>query len=267
MMLALVLVVTISSTFPAAVIRSLDGRAGSSIRSAFGVRAPRGSHHCLELTRHDGPITFARGSQRAALSSLRVARTDFGVGLTDDHGFEIDLVEHFLAAIGGLGIGGGVLATLDGPELPILDGGARAFVDALIALEIPPMPRRWIVQKPGKVTWKESVYDFDVMESVEIVVLTEFEHPGIGQQRASWDGDARRFADEIAPARTFGFVDDADDLCNSSRARLAALASTGDDAAMKALATQCCSSTRTAWLAAILDAPRPTSRQSTSCST
>ena len=79
----------------------------------------------LELTRHDGPITFARGSQRAALSSLRVARTDFGVALSDDHGFEIDLVEHFLAAIGGLGIGDGILATLDGPELPILDGGPR----------------------------------------------------------------------------------------------------------------------------------------------
>ena len=60
------------------------------------------------------------------------------MGLTDDHGLEVDLVEHLLAAIGGLGIGGGVLATLEGPELPILDGGARAFVDALVALEIPP---------------------------------------------------------------------------------------------------------------------------------
>jgi len=189
----------------------------------------------LELARHDGPITFARGSQRARLSSLRVARTDFGLGLTDGHGFEIDLVEHFLAAIGGLGIGGGILATLDGPELPILDGGARAFVDALMVLEIPPVPRRWIVQKPGNVKWKESVYDFDVMDSVELVVVTEFAHPGIGRQRASWNGDARRFADEIAPARTFGFVNDAEDLWNSSRARLAALASTGDAAATKAL--------------------------------
>ena len=117
-----------------------------------------------------------------------------------------------------------------------MDGGARAFVDALIALEIPPVPRRWIVQKPGKVKWKESEYDFGVMDSVELVVVTEFAHPGIGQQHASWNGDARRFADEIAPARTFGFVNDAEGLWNSSRARLAALASMGDDAATNALA-------------------------------
>jgi UDP-3-O-[3-hydroxymyristoyl] N-acetylglucosamine deacetylase len=188
----------------------------------------------LTLTRHDGPITFARGVRRAELSSLRVARTDFGVGLTDDHGFDIDLVEHFLAAIGGLGIGGEVLATLEGPELPILDGGARTFVDALVRLEIPRAPRRWVVKKPGRLAWADSVYEFDVMNGIDIVVETEFAHPAMGRQRASWNGDPRQFADDIAPARTFGFAKDAEDLWRKGRAELGALASTGTEAATKA---------------------------------
>lgn len=178
----------------------------------------------VTLTRHDGPITFARGNTRAELASLRVARTDFGVALRDDHGFEVDLVEHLLAAIGGLGIGAEVLATLEGPELPILDGGARAFVDALARLEIPRASRRWAIQKAGKVEWKDSVYEFDVLEGIEIVVDAEFPRP-VGRQRASWNGDPRRFSDEIAPARTFGFAMDAEALWRNGRAQLARLAS------------------------------------------
>jgi UDP-3-O-[3-hydroxymyristoyl] N-acetylglucosamine deacetylase len=190
----------------------------------------------LTLARHDGPITFVRGAHRADLSSLRVARTDFGVSLTDDHGFEVDLVEHFLAAIGGLGIGDRVLATIEGPELPILDGGARAFIDALTRLEIPQAPRRWVVEKPGRLEWRESTYELDVMDGVDIVVETEFAHPAMVRQRASWNGDPRRFAEEIAPARTFGFAEDAEDLWTRGRAGLAALASKGNAAATKAFA-------------------------------
>lgn len=188
----------------------------------------------LTLTRHTGPVTFIRGSRRAELPNLRVTRTDFGVAVADDNGFEVDLVEHFLAALGGMGIAGDVLATLEGPELPILDGGSLAFVEALARLEIPPKPRQWVVHKPGKLAWKESTYEFEVAGDIEIVVDTEFAHPTLGHQRATWNGDPRSFASEIAPARTFGFVKDANDLWRTGRAALAALASRGSAAATKA---------------------------------
>jgi UDP-3-O-[3-hydroxymyristoyl] N-acetylglucosamine deacetylase len=156
------------------------------------------------------------------------------VGVTDDRGFEVDLVEHLLAALGGLGIHADVEVEIDGPELPILDGGASAFAVALAALEVPPSPRLWRVQRAGKVSHRESEYQFDVSEEIEIAVRTEFAHPGLGGQRASWNGDPRRFVDEIAPARTFGFASDAEDLWRTGRAGLAARGAKGDIAAKEA---------------------------------
>jgi UDP-3-O-[3-hydroxymyristoyl] N-acetylglucosamine deacetylase len=188
----------------------------------------------VTLARRAGPITFVRGERRVPLASLRVSRTDSGVGVTDDRGFEVDLVEHLLAALGGLGILADVEVEIDGPELPILDGGARAFALALAQLEVPPSPRLWRVQKAGKVTHLGSVYELEPSEDVEIAVKADFAHPELGSQRAGWDGDPRRFVDEIAPARTFGFVRDAEDLWSSGRAGLAALASKGDRGAKKA---------------------------------
>jgi UDP-3-O-[3-hydroxymyristoyl] N-acetylglucosamine deacetylase len=177
---------------------------------------------------------LVRGARRALLASLRVARTDFGVGVTDDHGFELDLVEHLLAAIGGLGIGDQLEIDVDGPELPILDGGARAFVEALASLEIAASRPRWRVLEPGQVSHADSVYDFDVSDKVEMVARTEFADSALGSQSASWDGDPRRFVREIAPARTFGFASDAEDLWSMGRAGLAARASKGDRAAQEA---------------------------------
>jgi UDP-3-O-[3-hydroxymyristoyl] N-acetylglucosamine deacetylase len=176
----------------------------------------------VTLARHEGPLTFARDGHSAPLASMRIARTDFGVTLTDDRGLEIDLVEHLLAAFGGLGIRSGVLASVEGPELPLLDGGARLFANALLRLEAETQPPRVVVERPGCVAWERSSYEFAVADGTEVSVETIFDHPLLGRQRATFGGDPRQFFDEIAPARTFGFVEQASDLWLRGRARLAA---------------------------------------------
>ena len=178
----------------------------------------------MTLVRRDGPITFEQGGQQAPLSRLMVQRSDGGVALSNGQGVELDLVEHLLAALAGLGIRRGVTAIVEGAELPILDGGARAFVEALAALELPARPAEraeLVVSRSGSVSAGASSYTFEVAEATSLSIEAEFDHPAIGTERASWDGSARAFADSIASARTFGFQADALELWRHGRAALA----------------------------------------------
>ena len=189
-----------------------------------GYALHRGVVTAVTLTRCDGPIAFEQSGRHAPLSRLAVQRSDAGVTVSDGQGLEIDLVEHLLAALGGLGIRGGVTAAVEGAELPILDGGASAFADALLALEIPMLPPQaaeLVVSKPGRVSAGASSYDFEVADETSLSIEAVFDHPSLGAVRASWDGSARDFLESIAPARTFGFQADAQDLWRRGRASLA----------------------------------------------
>lgn len=174
----------------------------------------------VELASTAGPVTIAQGARRARLDELAVTRTDAGVRVSDGGGLDVDLVEHFLAALGGLGIREGVTATVFGPEFPLLDGGAREIADALLALGLAAVPPRSIVMREGVVELAGSSYAFSPGESVELAVEIDFAHPAVGRQEARWSGDRDDFRERIAGARTFGFVEDAEALRARGRARL-----------------------------------------------
>jgi UDP-3-O-[3-hydroxymyristoyl] N-acetylglucosamine deacetylase len=178
----------------------------------------------VTLARREGPLTFVCGSRSAPLESLVVARTDAGVALSDGRGLDLDLAEHLLAALGGLGIRRGVTSIVEGAELPILDGGARRFAEALLSLEpaLEPAPADLVVRKSGTLSAGSSRYTFEPGDSTKISVETSFDHPAIGVQRASWDGTRSSFLASIAPARTFGFQTDGPALWKRGRAELAA---------------------------------------------
>lgn len=200
-----------------------------------GYALHRGVLAAVTLARFDGPITLEQEGRRATLSDLTVRRSDAGVALTDGRGLEVDLVEHLLAAFGGLGIRRGVTAVVEGAELPILDGGARMFAEALVRLGLStatPEPAELAVSKPGHLSAGDSHYTFEVAQETSLAIETLFDHPAIGAERASWDGSSRAFLDSIAPARTFGFHADARDLFQHGRAALAARAD--DTGAMNA---------------------------------
>ncbi|HMJ51593.1 MAG TPA: UDP-3-O-acyl-N-acetylglucosamine deacetylase [Polyangiaceae bacterium] len=196
-----------------------------------GYALHRGVMTAVTLVRCDGPLAFEQDGRRARVSQLTVQRSDAGVTLSDGHGLEVDLVEHLLAALGGLGIRSGVTAIVEGAELPILDGGARTFADALVALELParsPEPGDLIVSKPGRLSAGSSSYTFDVADDTALSIEAVFDHPAIGTERASWDGSSRTFLESIAPARTFGFRADGPDLWRRGRAELAVSAADSD---------------------------------------
>ena len=185
-----------------------------------GIGLHGGAACAIELSRTDGPTKIAVGEVSATLADLVLVRGDHGVTvLVGGGGPAIDLVEHALAAVGALGLFRGVRLTIEGGEVPLLDGGARALADALMALEIAPSEAPLRIVAPFVVTVDGSRYEMLPGSEPAVEVDIEFPHTAIGRKSAGWNGDRDDFVTRIAPARTFGFVADHEALVAAGRAR------------------------------------------------
>ncbi len=172
----------------------------------------------MRLVRAPGPIVIAQRGASARLDELRPVRTDRGVTVaTQDGRVRVDLVEHLLAAVGGLGISCDLVVEA-GDELPLLDGGAKRFAEALSGLELPRCAGRCLrVTREAEIGHGRSVYRFAPGPAASVRVEVDLPAP-VGRQRAAWAGAADEFVSRIAPARTFGWVHELDALRAAGRA-------------------------------------------------
>jgi UDP-3-O-[3-hydroxymyristoyl] N-acetylglucosamine deacetylase len=146
---------------------------------------------------------------RAAAES--VIATEFATVLGDREGPLVSTAEHVLAALRGMGVDNATIE-VDGPEVPIMDGSAAAFVAAIdqAGIVTQSASRRFIqVVKPVRVAIGDSFGELrphagGFRADVEI----DFANPVIGRQVYSLDLSAERFRREISRARTFGCVND-----------------------------------------------------------
>jgi UDP-3-O-[3-hydroxymyristoyl] N-acetylglucosamine deacetylase len=140
-----------------------------------------------------------------------VTATEFATVLGDAKGPLCSTAEHLLAALRGLNVDN-VVVEIDGPEVPIMDGSAAAFVDALdqAGLTTRALPRRYIeVVKPVRVAKDKSFGELRPYEhGFRVEAEIEFDHPLIGKQTLALDIEPKTFRTEVARARTFGFMKD-----------------------------------------------------------
>lgn len=184
-----------------------------------GVALHSGERTAVTLSRSAGPLVLAQAGATARLRELTVARSDHGVCLASADGrIGVDLVEHLLAALGGLGVRAGVRIEVFGAEVPLLDGGAEAFARALLTLEAPSAPPPLTITRAAVFQRARSTYWLSPGAEVRLEVSIDFRSP-IGEQRARWRGDPGDFLQRIAPARTFGFLDEHEALLARGRAR------------------------------------------------
>jgi UDP-3-O-[3-hydroxymyristoyl] N-acetylglucosamine deacetylase len=119
----------------------------------------------------------------------------------------VETPEHLLAALHGLGIAD-ALVLLDGPEVPIVDGSARPFTEALLAVSAPgPTPGAlWSVERPWYTTEGRARCAFDPLpRGLALDCHIDYDHPAIGRQRLRFAGlEPALFVEQLAPARTFG---------------------------------------------------------------
>ena len=122
------------------------------------------------------------------------------------------LVEHLLSAAFGLGVEN-LSITIKGPELPALDGSALPWVEALVRAGIVNLAATrdyLIVQKPVQLPGKDRSLSALPYDGFKVDFMVKF--VGIGEQFLSFDPENQSYAREIAPARTFGYVEEYEGL-------------------------------------------------------
>jgi UDP-3-O-[3-hydroxymyristoyl] N-acetylglucosamine deacetylase len=164
----------------------------------------------------DAGFVFVRsgpdGCDREVQASVEsVIATEFATVLGDREGPLVSTAEHVLAALRGMGIDNATIE-IDGPEVPIMDGSAAAFVAAIDQAGILSQSgaRRFLqVVKPIQVAMGNSFGELrphagGFRAEVEI----DFTNPVIGRQSYTLDLSPERFRREISRARTFGCMND-----------------------------------------------------------
>jgi UDP-3-O-acyl N-acetylglucosamine deacetylase len=150
-------------------------------------------------------------------------RTSLGAGEAVVH-----TAEHLLAAVAAHGIDD-LTIELDGPELPIGDGSAQAYSQALERSGITETggeANRFRQPAPLTVQEGDAVYHVTPHEGLRLTVTIEWDHPLIGTQSGCYDVSPKSFAAELAAARTFGFERDAEELRERGLAQGAGLENT-----------------------------------------
>jgi UDP-3-O-[3-hydroxymyristoyl] N-acetylglucosamine deacetylase len=134
--------------------------------------------------------------------------------LGNEHGVTIGTVEHLLAAIRSCGIDN-LMIELSGDEVPILDGSCAPIVRLLKTAGIvgQRLPRYGIViERPIQVRQGERFAVLKPCVVPRVSVEIEFASNAIGTQCVSIDLVDNLFETEIAPARTFGFAEEVEQL-------------------------------------------------------
>ena len=128
--------------------------------------------------------------------------------------------EHLLAALQGLAIDN-LIIDLIGPELPILDGSAKGWVEAIMNTGIVQQSQAPKFFQPSSVLFfshQQRWLKITPAKTQKITVEIDFPHPQIGVKKSTFLLDKTSFIQQLAPARTFGFVNDLAVLQKQGRA-------------------------------------------------
>jgi UDP-3-O-[3-hydroxymyristoyl] N-acetylglucosamine deacetylase len=165
----------------------------------------------------DEGIVFVRrdlkGDNRikADVHSVRDTTLATTLGL---NGVTVSTVEHLMSAFSGMGVDNAVVE-VDAPEIPIMDGSARPFVDLLksVGTKVQGKCKKLIViKKKISVSDGESTAMLLPSPEFRITYKIDFNHPSIGVQSHQMKFSDVSYEEEICAARTFGFLRDVEFL-------------------------------------------------------
>lgn len=132
--------------------------------------------------------------------------------LDDGKGTTLSTIEHIMAALVGTGIHN-ALVSVDGPEVPILDGSAAPFVrgilEAGIAVQAAPLTAIRVL-RPVEVRDGEAFARLTPADHLEIDFEIDFVDAAIGHQEKTLDMANGAFLRELADSRTFCRQSDVD---------------------------------------------------------
>jgi UDP-3-O-[3-hydroxymyristoyl] N-acetylglucosamine deacetylase len=142
-----------------------------------------------------------------------VARVSYATSLMKK-GVLISTTEHLLSALVGMRIDNAIIE-LDNLELPILDGSARPFVDLIRKAGIRKQrrPRTYLrILRTLEVHEGNKFIGIYPADRYSISYTINFPHPMIGRKAFTLELTNGQYVSQIAPARTFGFLHEAEAL-------------------------------------------------------
>lgn len=149
------------------------------------------------------------GSPAVAVSAQHVQATALATTL-GGAAFSVSTVEHCLSTLAAFRIDN-LFIELDGPEIPIGDGSAHPFMEALLAAGLVEQeePRKYAyVTEPIFYGDGEKHAYVVPYNGLRLTCTIDFSHPKIGNQKIDLDINEDSFARELSRARTFGFLKD-----------------------------------------------------------
>jgi UDP-3-O-[3-hydroxymyristoyl] N-acetylglucosamine deacetylase len=178
----------------------------SGVKSSVRL-VPAPPNHGLVFERIDLERPVRIPAHYDAVVDTRLATT---LGAAEDPSARLSTVEHLLAALFGSGVTN-LLIQVDGPEIPILDGSAAAFLDGLWDTGIEPQAyshRTLKVIKPVKIYQQGAVCELLPRDRLRLTTSIDFAHPKVGRQSFALELTPKAFRDDVCSARTFGFLKD-----------------------------------------------------------
>jgi UDP-3-O-[3-hydroxymyristoyl] N-acetylglucosamine deacetylase len=194
-----------------------------------GVGLHTGALARVVVSARKGPVCIKACGREARIDELRVASTARATTIespatnADAQRIRVGTVEHAFAALAGLGVHDGVVLAVEGPELPLLDGTASDWCDALARIGAPSSEPKLRVARAATLDVGPSEYEFAPADGgdavdVDVEVRIELNDARIDPV-ARWTGDAGDFRARIAPARTFAAAGDLPELARRGLAR------------------------------------------------
>jgi UDP-3-O-[3-hydroxymyristoyl] N-acetylglucosamine deacetylase len=153
-----------------------------------------------------------------------VARVSYATSLMRQ-GVLISTTEHLLSVFYSMGIDN-AFVEIDNLEVPILDGSGMPFVELIESAGIRHYrrKRRYLrIRRPVSVEDRGKRISILPDESFRLTCEIRFDHPMVGRQSVEMEVTPERYAAEIAPARTFGFEYELDQMRNMGLIRGATL--------------------------------------------
>jgi UDP-3-O-[3-hydroxymyristoyl] N-acetylglucosamine deacetylase len=181
--------------------------------SCSGIGLHSGNKVTLSLK--PAPADYGIRFQRSDLGGLEIPATvthlggiRLATGLTRE-AVSVETVEHLLAALTALGIDN-CIVELNTPEVPIMDGSAAPFVYLILneaGVRRLPAPKKFLkVLRPISLSQGDKRIALYPSDHFKVTYSISFDHPLIRHQSRTMKITDETFVDEIAPARTFGFL-------------------------------------------------------------
>ena len=175
----------------------------------------------LKPPKPNSGITFIRTdiegdlAKRSILANYKnVSDTNMCTTIKNETDCKISTIEHLMAALSGSGVDN-IDIEVNGPEVPILDGSSKQFVDLIENSGLVKLSKK---RKFLKITKKIEIIDGDKKcslspdKNMKFFASIDFSDKVIGKQEASINLEKFSFKDNVSKARTFGFMRDVEAL-------------------------------------------------------